>query len=86
MGIMAGVSVAAILWMVMKVEEVQGARSAELPSFAGFDVDDAVLLIPVFIWLDRAEGLLMAAALIAPLVAVFFHGIYQRKLRAAEPD
>lgn len=86
MGFLAGLSVAAILWMVVRMEEVHGRRAAELPSFGGFDADDAVLLIPVFIWLGMAEGLLTAATIIAPLVAVLFFGMFRRQLRAAEPE
>ena len=86
MGLLAGLSVAAILGMVMQIEEMEGHRAAELPSFWGFDADDAVLLIPVFIWLGQAEGLLLAAVLVAPLVALFFLGLYRRKLRLAKPD
>ena len=84
MGALAGAAVAAILWMVMRMEELKGHRSGELPGFRGFDVDDAVLLIPVLIWLDQAEGLLVAAAVIAPLVAALFLGMFRRLLRSAD--
>jgi hypothetical protein len=57
-----------------------------LPSFAGFDADDAVLLIPVFVWLGKAEGLLVAASVIAPLVAALFLGMLRRQLASAEPE
>ena len=86
MGFLAGLAVAAILGTVMRIEEMEGHRAAELPSVAGFDVDDAVLLIPLFIWLGQAEGLLLAAVLVAPLVALFFLGLYRRKLRSAQPE
>ncbi len=86
MGFLAGLAVAAILWMVMRIEEMEGHRAAELPSFAGFDADDAVLLIPLFIWLGQAEGLLLTAVLVAPLVAMLFFGLLRRKLRAPEPE
>lgn len=86
MGLLAGLSVAAILWMVVQIEAMEGLRAAELPSFGGVDVDDAVLLIPVFIWLGQAEGLLLAAVIVAPLVALFFLGLYRRKLRTAQPE
>ncbi len=86
MGVLAGASVAAILWMVMQIEELKGARAAELPSFAGFDADDAVLLIPVFVWFGKAEGLLVAACVIAPLVAVLFFRMLRRQLASAEPE
>lgn len=86
MGVLAGLSVAVILWMVMRMEEMGGHRAAELPSLGGFDADDAVLLIPVFVWLGIADGLLTAAAVIAPLVALLFFVMYWRQLRAAEPQ
>lgn len=86
MGVLAGLSVAAILWMVMRMEDAKGARAAELPSFGGFDADDAVLLIPAFVWLGMAEGLLLAAAVIAPLIALLFFGMFRRRLRPAEPQ
>ncbi len=86
MGALAGAAVAAILWMVIRMEELKGHRAGELPSFWGFDVDDAVLLIPVLIWLDRAEALLTAASVIAPLVAILFFGMFRRLLRAPNSD
>lgn len=86
MGALAGAAVAAILWMVMRMEELKGHRAGELPGFWGFDADDAVLLIPILIWLDKAEALLTAAAVIAPLVAVLFFGMFRRLLRSLEPD
>ncbi len=86
MGLVAGVSVAAILWLVMRIEELKGTRAAELPSVAGFDADDAVLLIPVFIWLGQAEGLLAGAFFIAPLVAAWFFAMMRKKLPPSEPQ
>jgi len=86
MGALAGAAVAAILWMVMRMEDLKGHRAGELPSFWGFDADDAVLLIPALIWLNQAEALLSLAAIIAPVVAVLFLGVFWRRLRAAETE
>jgi archaetidylinositol phosphate synthase len=72
MGLLAGGSVAFILWSVIRVEEAEGARAAELPAIGGFDVDDAVLFIPITIWLGGGAPLLVGAAVCAPTVAVFF--------------
>ena len=83
-GLMAGLSVAAILWMVIQMESLGGQRSAELPSFGGFDVDDLVLLIPIGVWLGWSETLLMAGAVIAPLVALIFVVMLVRGKRAAK--
>lgn len=71
-GVIAGVSVSAILWMVIQMESISGERAAELPSFAGFDVDDLIILIPIGVWLGWSETLLIAGAIIAPLVALGF--------------
>ena len=83
MGMLAGASVASILWMVMKMEEASGERTAELPNYFGFDADDAVLLIPIFVWLGFAEGLLATACIIAPLVTVLYFLMYCRHFRSS---
>jgi len=84
LGALAGLSVVAILWIVIRIEEMEGRGAAELPCIAGFDVDDAVLLIPVFIWIGQPEVLLLASVLVAPLVAGIFFGLYWKKLRPPE--
>lgn len=72
MGVVAGLSVVAILWMVVRIEAANGARAAELGGFAKFDPDDAMLLVPLAIWVDGSDVLLVAAAFGAPLFAAFF--------------
>lgn len=81
-GIVAGISVGLILWMVLRIEASAGVRSAELRSFAGFDVDDTVLLIPLALFLDQAEILLWASALSTPTVALVFFWAFRRQLRS----
>ncbi len=78
LGSLAGASVAAILWLVIRIEERQGARAAELGSAAGFDADDAILAVPAFIWLGWPVELLEAAALGAPAFALFFFWLFMR--------
>lgn len=72
MGLLAGVSVAAILGLVMAVEDRVGQGAAELKSFAGFDVDDATLAIPIAVWLGWSVPLILSAAVVAPVVAAYF--------------
>ncbi|MEK9671286.1 MAG: CDP-alcohol phosphatidyltransferase family protein [Rhodospirillaceae bacterium] len=69
LGVLAGVSVTAILAMVMRAESLAGERTGELQSFYGFDADDAILSVPILILLGVQEGLLIAAAVGAPLFA-----------------
>ncbi len=79
----AGVAVAAIFWLVMRVEAVEGEGAAELPSVAGFDVDDSILIVPVAVWLGGSLPLLVAAAIGAPAFAVFFVWVLRRRRAAA---
>lgn len=71
MGAVAGLAIAAILWLVIKLEEQGGERAGELQGAAGFDPDDAMLIVPIAVWLGFAEWLIAAAAVGAPLFALF---------------
>ena len=73
LGLVAGLSVAVVFWLVLKVEAQKGARAAELPSAAGFDPDDAILVVPVVIWFGWSVPLLIAAALGAGSFSLFFY-------------
>ncbi|MEL0107970.1 MAG: CDP-alcohol phosphatidyltransferase family protein [Rhodospirillales bacterium] len=84
-GLIAGVSVSAILWMVIQMESMSGERAAELPGFAGFDLDDLVILIPVGVWLGWSQVLLIAGTIIAPIVAIVFVIMLFRIRRKAQP-
>ncbi|MCB2101079.1 MAG: CDP-alcohol phosphatidyltransferase family protein [Rhodobacterales bacterium] len=81
MGVLAGAAVGSILMMVIRIEAQEGARAAELGGAAGFDPDDAMLFIPIAIWLGWSEGLLTAAAIGAPAFALLFLVIFRKKLR-----
>jgi archaetidylinositol phosphate synthase len=72
LGILAGIGVTVVFFLVMKAEDHRGKRVAELKSYAGFDPDDAMLLIPVAMIFDFSSELIILAALGAPLFAIFF--------------
>lgn len=80
LGVLAGGAVAAVLWLVVRLESAQGPRAAELPQAGGFDADDAMLAVPLALWLGFAEPLLAAAAVGAPLFAVGFFWHNRRRL------
>ncbi len=91
MGWLAGISVASILVAVIRIEGVQGARAAELQGAAGFDPDDAIIIVPLCILLGFGHGLLLAAAIGAPVFALAFLWWFRVPLRglhspAAGPD
>ncbi|MGE4217916.1 MAG: CDP-alcohol phosphatidyltransferase family protein [Alphaproteobacteria bacterium] len=81
MGIAAGAAVGAILLMVMRLETLAGPRAGELQGTGIFDPDDAILLVPIVVWLGGSEIILTAAAVGAPLFAVYFFWRMRDKLR-----
>ncbi len=80
MGAAAGLAVAAILGMVVRIEKSEGARAAELGGIAKFDPDDAMLVVPIAVWLGGASILLAAAAVGAPLFAILFAWKFRAQL------
>jgi hypothetical protein len=83
LGLLAGLAIAAVLWLVMRVESLAGARAAELPSKGGFDPDDSLLVVPVAVWLGWELPLLLAAAVGAPTFALFFYARFRDRLMPA---
>ncbi len=71
MGLLAGLAIAAILWLVVRMESRHGEKAGELGSVAGFDPDDAMLVLPVLVWLGLSDRLLVAASLGAPAFAIY---------------
>lgn len=76
MGFTAGLAVSAVLFMVIRLEALAGERAGEIRGAAGFDPDDALIAIPVAIWLGYPEALLTAAAFGAPVFALGFMLVY----------
>src|SRR6185437_12509907 len=64
LGAVAGSAIVLIFWLVRFVERAEGA--AVFPSAGGFDPDDAMVIIPLSIWLDGEIYILVAAAIGAP--------------------
>ncbi|MBO43376.1 MAG: CDP-alcohol phosphatidyltransferase [Rhodospirillaceae bacterium] len=79
MGIVAGIGVTAVFFMVMRLEKNQGEGAAELQSYAKFDPDDAMLVVPIAIWCGWSTPLLLSAVIGAPVFAIIFYGIYRRR-------
>ncbi|MDA0656706.1 MAG: CDP-alcohol phosphatidyltransferase family protein [Proteobacteria bacterium] len=79
LGLLAGAAVTSVLIIVMKMESAQGQRAAELQGYARFDPDDAMLAIPLGIWLGWSLPLPFAAAIGATLFAVVFYVISRRR-------
>lgn len=80
-GVIAGLAVASILWLVMRAEAVGGPRAGELKPTAGFDPDDAMLVVPVALLFGLDDLLILAAAAGAPAFAVHVFWTLRRRLK-----
>ncbi len=81
MGAAAGLAIAAILWLVVRMESLHGARAGELGATAGFDPDDGLIGVPVLVWLGLSDWLLAAACFGAPAFAVYMTLKFRGALR-----
>ena len=81
MGAFAGVSVAFIFILIMKIEMDLGPGGGAFGAVAGFDADDAMAIIPIAMWLGYGEMLLMAAVVFAPVAAVMVFLIFAKRRR-----
>lgn len=69
LGALAGSAIGLIFWLVRCVERTEGA--AVFPAAGGFDPDDAMVAIPIAIWLDGEMYILVSAAIGAPAFFVW---------------
>ncbi|MGQ0677361.1 MAG: CDP-alcohol phosphatidyltransferase family protein [Rhodospirillales bacterium] len=79
MGAVAGTFIALNLWMVVSLEDANGARAGELKSMWGFDADDGMLLVPVFLWLGLDVVVMILGFIFAPIF-YFWAGLYFKRL------
>jgi len=80
LGLIAGLAISAVLWLVMRAEDQEGGRAAELEGQAGFDPDDAMLAVPAAVLLGWVEPLIIAAAIGASAFALLFYWRFRRFL------
>ncbi|MEW5704461.1 MAG: CDP-alcohol phosphatidyltransferase family protein [Pseudomonadota bacterium] len=71
LGVVAGSAVAAILGFVVQMENREGHGKPAFEGAGGFDPDDAILAIPVALWLGWGEALLLAAGIGVPAFAIY---------------
>jgi archaetidylinositol phosphate synthase len=83
LGALAGVGIG-VLFLELNVLKLAGARGYDL--FGGrvrVDPDDAMIVVPVFVWCDLATPLLIGAAVVTPLTALGLGaiGLFRRPVR-----
>ncbi|QBQ53440.1 CDP-alcohol phosphatidyltransferase family protein [Nitrosococcus wardiae] len=70
MGGVAGIAIAIIFHFRNEIEQRSGKIATKQPSFAGFEPEDTLYLLPLIMWLDGLILFLLAATLITPIIAI----------------
>lgn len=84
LGVVTGLSIAAIFTVAVITEAQIGHGAAAFQAHAGFDPDDALIVLPVAVVLGFGDPLLVCAAVCAPVAAVFIcRHLYLRCRRPA---
>ena len=88
LGTIAGVAVALIFYLRMRIEELAGKAASQQASVGGFETEDVLYLLPLVTLCNGTTPFLIAASAGAPLFAVWVVIDYRRVLRRqhAVPD
>lgn len=78
--LLAGISISLIFAQIIFTEIRLGQGGGKFDSMAGFDADDAVIVVPVSVVAGYGEWLLLSAGIFAP-VALFFISFKLHKRR-----
>ena len=81
LGLVAGVSVAVVFWLINGVKLAKVASYATAGGRVLFDLDDAMLLAPILVWCGAMAWTVAIAAALTPLVAL---GLGAASLRSAQ--
>lgn len=80
-GTLAGLSVAAIFYMRMKIEDAAGKAGTKQPSWGGFEMEDILYLMPIVTLLNGLQPFLISAVIGAPLFALWVAADFVRVMR-----
>jgi archaetidylinositol phosphate synthase len=85
LGLLAGCAIALIFYLRMRIEEMAGKAASKQASFAGFETEDVLYLMPLVTLFNGLTPFLIAASIGAPLFAVWVVIDYRRVLRRVRP-
>jgi archaetidylinositol phosphate synthase len=81
LGLAAGTAIALIFFLRMRIEEMLGKAATRQASLGGFETEDVLYLFPLATLSNAVVPMLLAAAICAPLYAIWVIIEYQRVLR-----
>jgi hypothetical protein len=85
LGCAAGVAVALIFFLRMRIEEMEGKAGTRQASVGGFETEDVLYLLPLVTLFGGVTPFLVAASIGAPLFAAWVVIDYRRVLRRCRP-
>jgi phosphatidylglycerophosphate synthase len=81
LGLVAGTAIALIFYLRMRIEELLGKAATQQAYLGGFETEDVLYLLPLGTLSNALVPMLVAAAICAPLFAVWVVIDYLRVLR-----
>jgi phosphatidylglycerophosphate synthase len=84
LGCIAGCAIALIFYLRMQIEHRVGKAGTLQASLGGFETEDVLYLFPIATLCDRTASLLIAAAAVAPLYAVWVIIEYWRVMHRSQ--
>jgi archaetidylinositol phosphate synthase len=85
LGAAAGIAIALIFYLRMRIESIGGKAASQQPSVAGFETEDVLYLLPLVTLGNALAPFLTAAAVGAPLFALWVIYDFRRVSRRAQP-
>ena len=85
LGLIAGCAVALVFFLRMRMEEMAGKPATQQATLRGFETEDVLYLLPLVTLSNALVPFLIAAALCAPLFALWVAIDYRRVLRLHAP-
>ncbi len=80
LGLIAGCAIALIFFLRMRIEDMAGKTASRQASVGGFETEDVLYLLPLVTLSNSVMPFLVAAALCAPLFAIWVIIDYRRVL------
>jgi phosphatidylglycerophosphate synthase len=81
LGLVAGTAIALIFYLRMRIEELLGKAATQQAYLGGFETEDVLYLLPLATLSNALVPMLVAAAICAPLFAIWVVIDYLRVLR-----
>jgi len=85
LGAAAGIAVALIFYLRMRIEDMAGKAASRQASLAGFETEDILYLLPLVTVFDGLPPFLIAASIGAPVFSIWVVFDYRRVLRRTHP-